>query len=281
MQPGDLVALVRTGGGVAILEQFTTDRRVLLEAIDLMKWRFSGRTGLIPITPLSSGAEARSEPGGERREPQILDYGYPMSRPGRARHHRTSDSGDEGVAGPQAHRLLVRRACGWMATSLPPSIRLRIWPTAPPYRLHHRLGRPARAVPGNATRMSGFNSPPPRITLDRFPTLPAADDSDFGMQAGLDALAKRTGGLFYRDRNDIPECMRQATDDQLGVYLLGYSPREAHLREGRRQGEVSSCGGPHAASRVDGPVEERIQRRDRTNSPSRGPLPCPGLERGN
>src|ERR1022692_4090983 len=40
MQPGDLVALVRTGGGVAILEQFTTDRRVLLEAIDLLKWRF-------------------------------------------------------------------------------------------------------------------------------------------------------------------------------------------------------------------------------------------------
>src|ERR1019366_815940 len=75
MQTGDLVALVRTGGGVAILEQFTTDRRVLLEAIDLLKWRFFGRTGLIPITPLSSGAA----PAGERSEPQILDYGYPMS----------------------------------------------------------------------------------------------------------------------------------------------------------------------------------------------------------
>src|SRR5664280_2528192 len=46
------------------------------------------------------------------------------------------------------------------------------------------------------------------------------------MQEGLDALARRTGGLFYHDRNDIPECIRQATDDQLGYYLLGYSPRE-------------------------------------------------------
>jgi len=56
--------------------------------------------------------------------------------------------------------------------------------------------------------------------------LPGEDDSDFGMQEGLDALARRTGGLFYHDRNDIPECIRQATDDQLGYYLLGYSPRE-------------------------------------------------------
>jgi len=67
---------------------------------------------------------------------------------------------------------------------------------------------------------------PTSPTLDRFPTLPGEDESDFGMQEGLDALAKRTGGLFYHDRNDIPECVRQATDDQLGYYLLGYSPRE-------------------------------------------------------
>jgi hypothetical protein len=67
---------------------------------------------------------------------------------------------------------------------------------------------------------------PDSKSLERFPTLPGEDDSDFGMQEGLDALAKRTGGLFYHDRNDIPECIRQATDDQLGYYLLGYSPRE-------------------------------------------------------
>src|SRR5262249_6105122 len=56
MQPGDLVAIVRTGGGVAILEQFTTDKRVLLEAIDLMKWRFSGRAGVLPIEPVQGAA---------------------------------------------------------------------------------------------------------------------------------------------------------------------------------------------------------------------------------
>jgi VWFA-related protein len=38
MEPGNLAAIVRTAGGVAILEQFTTDKRVLKEAIDLLKW---------------------------------------------------------------------------------------------------------------------------------------------------------------------------------------------------------------------------------------------------
>src|SRR5713226_1445853 len=51
MQPGDMVAMVRTGGGIAILEQFTTDKRLLLEAISTLKWRFAGRTGLSPIAP--------------------------------------------------------------------------------------------------------------------------------------------------------------------------------------------------------------------------------------
>src|SRR5438067_756890 len=73
MQPGDLVAVVRTGGGVAILEQFTTDKRVLMEAIDSLKWRFSGRQGLLPILPRPEGDEPR------RSGPQVLDYQYTLS----------------------------------------------------------------------------------------------------------------------------------------------------------------------------------------------------------
>src|SRR5204862_7624243 len=34
------------------------------------------------------------------------------------------------------------------------------------------------------------------------------------------------GGLFEHDRNDIPECIREANADQLNYYLVGYSPKE-------------------------------------------------------
>jgi len=220
MQPGDLVALVRTGGGVAILEQFTTDRRVLLEAIDLMKWRFSGRTGLIPIAPLPSGAE----PDGERREPQILDYGYPMSALGAL---GTIEQVIQGMKGLPGRKAIVffsdgMRVDGEVNAALDKVTDLANRSTVSLYAID----------PGGLRTRARERNQDVRIyrpdsqSLERFPTLPGEDDSDFGMQEGLDALARRTGGLFYHDRNDIPECIRQATDDQLGYYLLGYSPRE-------------------------------------------------------
>src|SRR5919107_5893450 len=43
MEPGDLVAIVRTAGGVGTLQQFTTDRRLLHLAADRVQWNFRGR----------------------------------------------------------------------------------------------------------------------------------------------------------------------------------------------------------------------------------------------
>jgi len=45
IQPGDLVAIVRTSGGMGALDQFTTDRGVLLEAVDRLRWYPAGRAG--------------------------------------------------------------------------------------------------------------------------------------------------------------------------------------------------------------------------------------------
>ena len=38
MQPGDLVAIVRTGAGMGALQQFTADKRVLYAAIDWVRF---------------------------------------------------------------------------------------------------------------------------------------------------------------------------------------------------------------------------------------------------
>src|SRR5882762_6773112 len=51
-------------------------------------------------------------------------------------------------------------------------------------------------------------------------------DDETARQEGLEALASRTGGIFYHNRNDIEACISEAADDQLGYYLLGYSPKE-------------------------------------------------------
>ena len=52
LQPGDLAALIRTSSGNGSLEQFTADRRVLLESCERIRWRpeSRGNPGLLPQT---------------------------------------------------------------------------------------------------------------------------------------------------------------------------------------------------------------------------------------
>src|ERR1051325_145421 len=54
MQPNDLVAVLRTSKGIGSLQQFTSDKRQLLPAIDNINWYPSGRGGLSPNAQLDT-----------------------------------------------------------------------------------------------------------------------------------------------------------------------------------------------------------------------------------
>ena len=51
LRPNDLVAIVRTGGEVGALQQFTTDPRVLASAIAELKWNPCSRVGTSVLSP--------------------------------------------------------------------------------------------------------------------------------------------------------------------------------------------------------------------------------------
>src|SRR6185436_9355797 len=58
MQAGDLVAIIRTSGGMGALQQFTSDRRQLYAAIEHIKWNPGGRSqvgAFAPIAPATPG----------------------------------------------------------------------------------------------------------------------------------------------------------------------------------------------------------------------------------
>ncbi|HKE57944.1 MAG TPA: VWA domain-containing protein, partial [Pyrinomonadaceae bacterium] len=65
LQPDDLVAIIRTSGGIGALQSFTTDRRQLYAAVDKVKWNLIGRSE-VSAKPLIStaGTMNRAEPGG-------------------------------------------------------------------------------------------------------------------------------------------------------------------------------------------------------------------------
>ena len=54
MQPADLVAIVRTGGGMGALQVFTSDKRQLYAAVEKVKWNPTGRGGIATFAPLAA-----------------------------------------------------------------------------------------------------------------------------------------------------------------------------------------------------------------------------------
>ncbi len=59
LQPGDLVAIIRTAGGMGALQQFTSDRRQLYAAIERVKWYPGGRGGVGAFAPIESDLNQR------------------------------------------------------------------------------------------------------------------------------------------------------------------------------------------------------------------------------
>jgi VWFA-related protein len=59
MQAGDLVAIVRTSGGMGALQQFTSDRRQLYAAIEHIKWYAGGRIQMGAFTPIGPPTPGR------------------------------------------------------------------------------------------------------------------------------------------------------------------------------------------------------------------------------
>ena len=52
LSPNDLVAIIRTGGTMGALQQFTNDRRVIERAFSQVKWNMCSRVGVSPLPPI-------------------------------------------------------------------------------------------------------------------------------------------------------------------------------------------------------------------------------------
>ena len=73
MQPGDLVAIIRTGAGMGALQQFTNDKRQLNAAIERVRWK-PGYAAINTFAPVSTnpaaGAETAMDPNRNAFDPK-------------------------------------------------------------------------------------------------------------------------------------------------------------------------------------------------------------------
>ncbi|MGH9821008.1 MAG: VWA domain-containing protein, partial [Pyrinomonadaceae bacterium] len=258
MQPYDLVAIIRTGGGVGALQQFTSDKRLLHAAIERLRWNPLGAGGLDSLASVGQNPQDITErfqvEGDAAANAQSPDKPVHsiLLRENVSDKKRTdfevSDNANESEAGTyqQASLGTVKYIISGM-NQLPGRKIMMLFSD------DYRIGSESNKSRTSSTY--GFmqdvvdyanRSSVVVYTFDtkglRSLSIQAADstyevidghreqkererEANFkSSQDGLVFLAQQTGGKALLDSNGLNDGMQRALDEQAGYYLLGYQP---------------------------------------------------------
>jgi len=244
MQPGDLVAIIRTSGGMGALQQFTSDKRQLYAAIERVRWYGNGRGLVGAFAPLTGGDTSGVMPG-SGSDPTAIPEDLDRFR---------EDVLSVGTLGAVSYVVKGLRELPGKKSVLLVSEGFRLINTRDLGRSGGRVVDSLRALTDQANRSS--------VTIYTMDArglqtlgLTAADNTG-GMrpdqvaraisnrattfsesQDGLIVLAQGTGGLSIRNNNDLSGGIKRVLEDQRGYYLIGYRPDQStfDLKTGRRQ----------------------------------------------
>jgi VWFA-related protein len=248
MRPGDLVAIIRTSGGVGALQQFTSDKRRLYAAIEGVKWYVGGRSGTTPFEPTEPPTRGPKGPEVDAKKAEVNRF--------------REDLFAVGTLGTISYVVSGLRDLPGRKSVLVISDGFRIFDTDDPTN-NTRTGRRLRQLIDQAGRASVVihtvnalgllkYSPSAADSLADSSTVSGARTPDgpagtvqlladrgveiFDLQAGLGLLAEKTGGTAIRNNNDLSAGIRRVLDDQKGYYLIGYQPDESTFdaKTGRR-----------------------------------------------
>jgi VWFA-related protein len=236
MQPGDLVAIIRTSGGIGALQQFTADKRQLSAAIERVKWYASGRSGIGVFAPLE-GNPGNSEEAREANE----DF-----------NQFREDVFAVGTLGAVSYVVRGMRELPGRKSVLLISDGFRIYSRNNPDRNYRALLALRRLIDQanratvviytmNAAGLQtlGFSAADSTsgMTSEQMEQqLSDRRNAAFESQEGLDYLARETGGIAIRNNNDLSSGIRRVIEDQKSYYLIGYRPDESTFdaKTGRR-----------------------------------------------
>jgi VWFA-related protein len=244
MQPGDLVAIMRTSAGMGALQQFTSDKTMLYRAIERVRWYPQGRSGVSAFAPME--ADNFAAMGGQHSS---LGGGDPLSEANESREQLFAVGtlgalnfivrGMEELPG---RKSVVMFSDGFQILSrhdntgtLPIMSTLR--------RLVDLANRASVVIyTVDARGLQALNLTAADNTFGRTPAqirdaLNSRSLQYFDTQEGLNYLASETGGLFLHDTNDLGGAVRKVLDDQKGYYLIGFRPDESVFEtvKGRRR----------------------------------------------
>lgn len=239
VQPGDLVAIVRTSGGVGALQQFTSDRRLLDEAVKNLRWNPRGVFGAGAFEPVvtdmttpgqndsgaPNGRQSRTPPAatikGSQDRTEVDDLRTQAFAGGTLGSLSFFLKGMEALPG---RKSMVLFSEGW-------SLREDDDKTIA-FGLTEKLRTLTDIAAQGAVSIytadaRGFVNP---YYVDAsVGTSGEAPDKRrliYDSQEPLRIIARDTGGSF-QSNNDYGKQLRRAVDDLKGYYLIAYTPDAA------------------------------------------------------
>jgi VWFA-related protein len=253
--PGDLVAILRTSGGIGALQQFTTDKRLLHAAVDRVQWTVSSRSGVTAFEPVKPGENYEDPTRSDKR----IDG--PGGAPGARADRTVGASYVEDTLEATRARVLAAGSLGALqfvvrgVKDLPG--RKAVVFASEGFDLFNRMGAVnvwnafvrlmddanragvvVYTLDGRGLSTGGLTAEDnPQIRLGfgvggndgdrrlRELVLGARDTRATQLrnsQEVLYYLARQTGGLAFLNTNDLSGALARAMTDLNGYYLLGY-----------------------------------------------------------
>ncbi|HEX8651928.1 MAG TPA: VWA domain-containing protein [Pyrinomonadaceae bacterium] len=237
MQPGDLVAILRTTAGIGALQQFTSDKRQLYAAMERVRGSLVGLGGGGAFAPLRSMDAEGGPPGRDLDRPspedEINEFREELFAIGTLGALNYVVRGLKDLPGRKAVVLLSeglpifdsRGRSDRILESLRRLVDLSNRAAVVIYTMDARGLQPFGLTAADDTS---------RFSIDQLErVLSDRRRSYFESQNGLNYLAQQTGGMFIHDTNDLSGGFRRILEDQKGYYLIGYRPDESTFEPGK------------------------------------------------
>lgn len=226
LQPNDLVAIIRTGGEIGSLQQFTNDKRLLRDAIDHVKWNPCSRTGIDVFTPVGTPRVGSRDYGPcgpllESVRGSIHVFHFVLRGmkylPGRKSMVIFSDN-----------MPLTKTEAQFPEDQLSYQVAVQ--------KVAEQAIRSSVVIYAADTRGLQYTGPTAADQIKYPPSDQAQPDEVINKirltrsqalldgRASADLLAKQTGGFLVKNSNDFG--LQQVMNDQQGYYLIGYRPTD-------------------------------------------------------
>jgi VWFA-related protein len=226
MQPGDLVAVIRVGSSIGVLQAFTSDKRQIYAAIERIRYNLAQGRGR-SLNDLISGEDIldyfpwlkKEDAGVQGNESvrQMLEIG--LVTPGLT----ATNSVIRGMRDLPGRKAVLLLSDGFrlQLRSIRDSVK-RIVDTA------NRSGVVVYTMDTRGLVAEGLTAADlvtTSMTSKQISSAMFSASNNFrASQEGLMYLAEQAGGFAIYNSNDISGGIRRVLDDQNSYYLIGYQP---------------------------------------------------------